>query len=517
MTEEDLNLLHRYLDDAITSAELTSLEELLRTNAEARSTLRSLATIDAKWQQLAADNEVANAGKDRVVPIGSSDPRRSWLSLGRMAAILLLGLFVWLSRPGHPDGPALGIARVIRVEGEVRVDGERILAGGDELFPAENLTISKGLIELAFRESGVHMVATAPLTMRLDNGKRVYLHEGEVKLVVPPQGVGFVVETLERRITDLGTSFVVKAQEDGAKVLVLDGQISVGKRDGSPEELMVMGESADFDRDGEMHRRAQRPSGVPELTLPSMKLTAASLPGRLIVFTNLVDDSRRDLIGQRVLPLVRSGFQDESCLSGLKRTGPLRFTGIAGSYDSFPNTTGLETHQTHHGWLAWYHGQLAPPRPGRYRFWGYADNHLLVSVDGKPVFEGSRFSSSLRENLDVARDNHPSLPCLNAAAGFASGEWFELGGEPVRLDLLFGEQGGNLTSGLLLVERAGESYEETFWGQPKWPLFLTEPPTKPEITELENLRRHMEEKLMGSFSIVNEAIWTVRLGATASR
>jgi hypothetical protein len=223
------------------------------------------------------------------------------------------------------------------------------------------------------------------------------------------------------------------------------------------------------------------------------------------------------VIGHRVLPLVRSGFRDESCLAGLQVTGPLRFTGIAGTYDNFPKTNGLEPYETRHGWLAWYHGQMAPPRPGRYRFWGYADNHLLVSVNGKPVFEGSRFSSSLRENLDVARDNHPSLPCLNAAAGFASGEWFELGGEPVRLDLLFGEQGGNLTSGLLLVERAGESYEETFWGQPKWPLFLTEPPTKPEITELENLRRHMEEKLMGSFSIVNEAIWTVRLGATASR
>jgi ferric-dicitrate binding protein FerR (iron transport regulator) len=507
MTEEDLNLLHRYLDDAITSAELTSLEELLRTNAEARSTLRSLATIDAKWQQLAADNEVANAGKDRVVPIGSSDPRRSWLSLGRMAAILLLGLFVWLSRPGHPDGPALGIARVIRVEGEVRVDGERILAGGDELFPAENLTISKGLIELAFRESGVHMVATAPLTMRLDNGKRVYLHEGEVKLVVPPQGVGFVVETLERRITDLGTSFVVKAQEDGAKVLVLDGQISVGKRDGSPEELMVMGESADFDRDGEMHRRAQRPSGVPELTLGSMEPSAASLSGRLIAFTNQVNHTGQDVIGHRVLPLVRSGFRDESCLAGLQVTGPLRFTGIAGTYDNFPKTNGLEPYETRHGWLAWYHGQMAPPRPGRYRFWGYADNHLLVSVNGKPVFEGSRFSSSLRENLDVARDNHPSLPCLNAAAGFASGEWFELGKESVRLDLLFGEQRENMTSGLLLLERADETYEETLWGQPKWPLFLTEPPTEPEVIELENLRRHMEEKLMGSFSIDAATIW----------
>ena len=48
MKEEELNLLHRYLDGGISSEELKSLEELLRTDAEARSVLRSLATVDAK-------------------------------------------------------------------------------------------------------------------------------------------------------------------------------------------------------------------------------------------------------------------------------------------------------------------------------------------------------------------------------------------------------------------------------------------------------------------------------------
>ena len=62
---------------------------------------------------------------------------------------------------------------------------------------------------------------------------------------------------------------------------------------------------------------------------------------------------------------------------------------------------------------------------------------------------------------------------------------------------------------MLLIEREGASYDETFWGQPKWSLFLTEPLTDSQITELENLREHMEEKLMGSFSISEEAIWKV--------
>ena len=63
MTEDELELLHRYLDGAITQEELESLEELLRNNAEARATLRSLATIDAKWQQLAAEEVLGRTGE----------------------------------------------------------------------------------------------------------------------------------------------------------------------------------------------------------------------------------------------------------------------------------------------------------------------------------------------------------------------------------------------------------------------------------------------------------------------
>ena len=98
---------------------------------------------------------------------------------------------------------------------------------------------------------------------------------------------------------------------------------------------------------------------------------------------------------------------------------------------------------------------------------------------------------------------------LIARAGFACSEWIELSGDPVQLDLLFGEVGGNITSGLLLVEREGETYEETFWGQPKWPLFLTEPPSANEAAEFTRLVDHLEQKTMGSFSVSSDAIWTV--------
>jgi len=88
-------------------------------------------------------------------------------------------------------------------------------------------------------------------------------------------------------------------------------------------------------------------------------------------------------------------------------------------------------------------------------------------------------------------------------------------GEALQLDILFGEIGSNpqtgllLTSGLLLIEWEGEDYEETYWGQPRWPVFMTEAPSAVEVAGLESLRSYLESKMMGSFSVATEAIWKV--------
>ena len=215
-----------------------------------------------------------------------------------------------------------------------------------------------------------------------------------------------------------------------------------------------------------------------------------------------------DVIGGELLPLIHSEFHDRACLEALKQGEPLSFRGIAGAYHQLPDRAGLAPYSLEGGWMAWYRGQVNPPGASRYRFWGYADNHLLLAINGKPVFEGSRNNSSFKE-LGIERTDNPALPCLIAPAGFACSEWIEVDSGPVRLDILFGEVGGNITSGLLLVEREGETYEETFWGQPKWPLFLTETPSAEEAAEFERLVDHLEQKTMGSFTVSEAAVWKV--------
>jgi hypothetical protein len=512
MNNEQLDLLHRSLSGVLTPEELESLENLLRTSANARATLRSLATIDAKWQQLGNAN-VVEAGSCRVIaPRATNRSVPLWFSVTMIAASMIFGVFGWFRVPEQRVGQIQqGIARIIRIEGDCTTGEYRNVVDGTELFAGEKIDMQRGLIELAFRETGVHVVATAPLKMMLESDQQVLLHEGQVKLVVPPQGVGFVVHTPQRKFVDLGTSFVVTAGAKGSEVLVLDGQISVDDHEGTSAELMHEGEFARFDSDGKLKKRmpTRLSQALPELSLAVTQPSEESLRGVILGYNTVTKDRLADdVIGRELLPLIQSGFKSRSSLESLQQGKPLCFRGIAGAFHEFPNRTGLTPYSREGGWMTWYHGKVMPPKAGRYRFWGYADNHLLVAINGESVFEGSRRDSSFKE-LGIERTDNPALPCLIARAGFASSDWVELEGDAVQLDILFGEVGGNITSGLLLVEREGDAYEETIWGQPKWPLFLTQAPSNKETAEFRNLADYLEQKTMGSFSVSDEAIWKV--------
>jgi hypothetical protein len=294
----------------------------------------------------------------------------------------------------------------------------------------------------------------------------MYLRTGRAKLVVPPQGQGFVVDTYERKITDLGTSCVVTASDKGSDVLVLDGYIRVDDRE-EESAHMYEGDVASFDRAGHAKIRSVH-SNVPEVPIATAPMTSKSLSGVLLGLQDVPSvKGGKDSIGARVLPWVQSVFQDDTSLAEFHRTKQIRFAGIGGSYDTFVERNGFKPFAKTRGWLAWYSGKVTPPKPGRYRSWGYADNHLVVGIDDKLVFEGGRYDSTFRREKLVPRKDHPAYPCLTAQVGFASGPWNELDGSPIALNVLFGEIASNITSAILLVEREGQHYEESTWGQQK--------------------------------------------------
>jgi hypothetical protein len=507
-------LIQKYVLGNQTQAETEELSRHLKQEdaVAARRKLRLALKADAHLQEAAAelgDQIGSQANTPRVVSLKSV----LWTA-GAIAAALAVGMFVIFQNPGNA-GPQkeLGVATILRIEGKALANGEHAVSDGDALQAGDRLTMAEGLVELVFRDSGVHGIATAPLSFTTESSRRIFLHRGDVKLHVPPQGIGFVVETTQREITDLGTEFVVTAREAESRVLVLDGQVAVGKKNGAPKKIMMEGEAATFDRMGKIRRLGRIPHGMPELSPSALETAGLSLPGIIYTLKDVdlpTEPHKQDHMGNRFASLILSGFRDRDSLAGLQSGKHLNFTGIAGAYNHFAERNGIGPDSVSRaGWISWYGGRLTPPRPGRYRFWGYADNNLFVAINGKPVFDGSRYDSAIRTHVTVPRQNHPAWPCLNSKAGFAAGPWIEMGDDPVQFDLLFGERFGTLTYGLLLVEREGDNYESTFWGQPKWPLFLTSAPGNIRQQELNQLRTHMEQKLMGSFSVSSNAFWKV--------
>jgi hypothetical protein len=95
MTDEELDLLHGFLNGTLGQLDFARLQSLLRENAEARRTLRSLSTVEIKLHQLASGNPQT---QPLLAPIEvqRSKPVLRWLSLRPLAAAaagLVLGMF----------------------------------------------------------------------------------------------------------------------------------------------------------------------------------------------------------------------------------------------------------------------------------------------------------------------------------------------------------------------------------------------------------------------------------------
>ena len=92
----------------------------------------------------------------------------------------------------------------------------------------EQLSMESGMIEMAFRETGVHIIATAPLSLTANGPNRISLHDGEAKLHVPPQGATDVGRRPgEREGTGFGVLQREKIADELRKMLLERGRIAV--------------------------------------------------------------------------------------------------------------------------------------------------------------------------------------------------------------------------------------------------------------------------------------------------
>jgi len=227
VTQDQLDLLHGYLNGTLDEADFARLQSLLRENADARRTLRSLSTVDAKLNQLAAiQPETVRLLAEPAVASRSTAPWFAWRPLAA-AAVVFLGLASWwLASPSIRRG---GIVAHFGALQECRwVDAKTMNAPGDEVHRGQRLELSSGRAELLFG-SGAVATLMGPCIFEVESANGGFLLLGQMKtLAATPESKGFTVRTRTARVVDLGTEFVTSASADGqSRVEVTSGEVDV--------------------------------------------------------------------------------------------------------------------------------------------------------------------------------------------------------------------------------------------------------------------------------------------------
>ena len=175
-----------------------------------------------------------------------------------------------------------------------------------------------------------------------------------------------------------------------------------------------------------------------------------------------------------------SGGWDETILNHYYRVSTPRYTTqiFIPNMDAggAPKAFGVEKLIAPSRWIIQYKGQVSPPAPGQYRFWGAADDVIAVAVNGKTEMVNTRFP--LAGCKLVKTTWKASEPDGGQAADdfLRPGDWVTIGpGEIVDLDIIIGEWPGGLFNAFLMIEKKGDSYARDKDGHPILPIFQVAP------------------------------------------
>ena len=151
-----------------------------------------------------------------------------WKILLPVAAAIafLLGVGSWFMgpKPGEP------VATLENAPGAEMKLFRRSVDLDDPVLRAGDYTLSAGLVSIRY-ETGVSLLIEAPAKFQLDSKQSVKLESGQIAANVPPEGVGFTIETPSAEVVDYGTEFAVEVGEDGAsEIHVFQGEVEVQPR-----------------------------------------------------------------------------------------------------------------------------------------------------------------------------------------------------------------------------------------------------------------------------------------------
>ena len=239
MTTDEL--LQRWSDGSITADELRELTAKLAKPEHQRALLDDWlleSSLPDRLPGAAVAGLRESEMSQRVKRMDSPRAARwtgwlSWRPLAAAAAVVVgMAAFWWSQR---------GVEAEV-VQASSGVSGEWVVGRKVRL---EHVTMVRGSVQLRL-SSGVLLDATAPIEMKLVDAMHVRVLSGRVTADVGARGKGFVIETPQSRVVDLGTRFGVDASDAAqTDVVVFEGKVEVyepGKGRGPLIASLVEGE-----------------------------------------------------------------------------------------------------------------------------------------------------------------------------------------------------------------------------------------------------------------------------------
>ena len=222
------SLLMEAFDGTLDPESAAQLQQRLRTDPHAMSLY-----VDFCEMHAALAWEHGQVVADITPPVAEYEKTRNrpgpiqW-SLAIAATLLAMASVAWSLKDSSaiPTGPV-----VASIEQSVHAS---IVAGEREWTQDEIragvYVLNQGLVQIKYA-TGVTLYLEAPATFEAVDEKRMVLHEGRLSANVPPEGVGFTVETTEAEVVDFGTEFSVEALGGQSEVHVFDGHVRVQPKD----------------------------------------------------------------------------------------------------------------------------------------------------------------------------------------------------------------------------------------------------------------------------------------------
>lgn len=308
-------LMMAVIEGRASEAQQEQLSQCLRESPAHRTEYRKQMQIHALlvWQHGGASREVTASPSP-----ASKSLRPLWgesiLALAA-ALVLLMSFGVWFGLRSSQPMVALEVLSGDCVPSYVA--GQRVLL--------RQLTLDSGTLRFRL-DSGAVVEATGPVEVELFDAMRMRVVRGNVTTDVGEHAKGFVVETANARVVDLGTRFGVSVGGSGdTDVVVFQGEVEVydplknGKEASKPASL-IEGEAMQISASGVQKR-------MPCVFSKGNSGSWSKKPPVNALITNVHDNSE----DERMRICYRVGVGAMTAGVSLRQANPLRWRPITGT------------------------------------------------------------------------------------------------------------------------------------------------------------------------------------------